>query len=69
MEYDVIVIGSGPAGEKGAAQAAYFGKKSLSLRRKRLTVALLQIQERSLPRLFVKRHCSSVVFGSANYTA
>jgi len=27
MEYDVIVIGSGPAGEKGAAQAAYFGKK------------------------------------------
>jgi NAD(P) transhydrogenase len=26
-EYDLIVIGSGPAGEKGAAQAAYFGKK------------------------------------------
>ena len=25
--YDVIVIGSGPAGEKGAAKAAYFGKK------------------------------------------
>ncbi len=25
-EYDLIVIGSGPAGEKGAAQAAYFGK-------------------------------------------
>jgi NAD(P) transhydrogenase len=25
--YDLIVIGSGPAGEKGAAQAAYFGKK------------------------------------------
>lgn len=24
--YDLIVIGSGPAGEKGAAQAAYFGK-------------------------------------------
>ena len=25
--YDLIVIGAGPAGEKGAAQAAYFGKK------------------------------------------
>src|SRR5256885_1291292 len=26
-DYDLLVIGSGPAGEKGAAQAAYFGKK------------------------------------------
>jgi NAD(P) transhydrogenase len=26
-EYDLVVIGAGPAGEKGAAQAAYFGKK------------------------------------------
>ncbi|RIK30722.1 MAG: Si-specific NAD(P)(+) transhydrogenase [Anaerolineae bacterium] len=25
--YDLIVVGSGPAGEKGAAQAAYFGKR------------------------------------------
>ncbi len=25
--YDLVVIGSGPAGEKGAAMAAYFGKK------------------------------------------
>ena len=25
--YDLIVLGSGPAGEKGAAQAAYFGKR------------------------------------------
>src|SRR5579863_3270988 len=24
--YDLVVIGSGPAGEKAAAQAAYFGK-------------------------------------------
>ena len=24
--YDLVVIGGGPAGEKGAAQAAYFGK-------------------------------------------
>ncbi len=27
QNYDLIVIGSGPAGEKGAAQAAYFGKR------------------------------------------
>ena len=26
LKFDLIVIGSGPAGEKGAAQAAYFGK-------------------------------------------
>src|SRR5712671_3203179 len=25
--FDLVVIGSGPAGEKGAVQAAYFGKK------------------------------------------
>ena len=25
--YDLIVIGSGPAGEKGAAQASYFGRQ------------------------------------------
>ncbi|HEX6131270.1 MAG TPA: FAD-dependent oxidoreductase, partial [Actinomycetota bacterium] len=27
MEYDLVVIGGGPAGERGAAQAAYFGKR------------------------------------------
>ena len=27
QQYDLVVIGSGPAGEKGAAMAAYFGKK------------------------------------------
>ncbi|HVY44601.1 MAG TPA: Si-specific NAD(P)(+) transhydrogenase [Minicystis sp.] len=26
-DYDLVVIGTGPAGEKGAAQAAYFGKR------------------------------------------
>jgi NAD(P) transhydrogenase len=26
-DYDLVVIGSGPAGEKGAAQAAYWGKR------------------------------------------
>jgi len=27
FDYDLVVIGSGPAGEKGAAQAAYFGRR------------------------------------------
>jgi NAD(P) transhydrogenase len=27
VRYDLVVIGGGPAGEKGAAQAAYFGKR------------------------------------------
>ncbi len=27
MQYDLVVIGSGPAGEKAAAKAAYFGQK------------------------------------------
>lgn len=27
MTYDLVVIGAGPGGEKGAAQAAYFGKR------------------------------------------
>src|SRR5256885_6234252 len=31
--YDLIVIGSGPAGEKGAAQVAYFGKKTALIER------------------------------------
>src|SRR5437868_9813026 len=26
-EYDLVVVGVGPAGEKAAAQAAYFGKR------------------------------------------
>jgi NAD(P) transhydrogenase len=27
LDYDLVVIGAGPAGEKGAAHAAYFGKR------------------------------------------
>ncbi len=27
FDYDWLVVGSGPAGEKGAVQAAYFGKR------------------------------------------
>ncbi len=34
-DYDLIVIGSGPAGEKGAVQAAYFGKRVAILEKAR----------------------------------
>src|SRR2546423_9805934 len=33
FDYDLIVIGVGPAGEKAAAQAAYFGKKVIAIER------------------------------------
>lgn len=36
--YDLVVIGSGPAGEKGAAQAAYFGKKVALVERAPTTI-------------------------------
>ena len=32
--YDLVVLGSGPAGEKGAAQAAYFGKRVALIERR-----------------------------------
>jgi NAD(P) transhydrogenase len=28
-DYELVVIGGGPAGEKGAAQATYFGHKTI----------------------------------------
>ena len=33
VEYDLVVIGTGPAGEKAAAQAAYFGKRVAAIER------------------------------------
>src|SRR5213596_440691 len=35
VDYDLVVIGTGPAGEKGAAQAAYFGKRVLAIEREK----------------------------------
>jgi NAD(P) transhydrogenase len=37
FEYDVVVIGSGPAGEKAANKAAYFGKRVAVVERERTT--------------------------------
>ncbi|HEV2123445.1 MAG TPA: FAD-dependent oxidoreductase, partial [Chloroflexota bacterium] len=34
--FDLVVIGSGPAGEKGAAQVAYFGKRVAVVERARV---------------------------------
>jgi NAD(P) transhydrogenase len=34
--YDLVVIGGGPAGEKGAAQAAYFGKRVALVEREKV---------------------------------
>jgi NAD(P) transhydrogenase len=39
--YDLIVIGGGPAGEKGAAQAAYFGKRVALVERANLGGAMV----------------------------
>lgn len=36
FDFDLLVIGSGPAGEKGAAQAAYFGKRVAVIEREPL---------------------------------
>ena len=33
FDYDLVVIGVGPAGEKAAAQAAYFGKRVVAIER------------------------------------
>lgn len=47
-QFDLIVIGSGPAGEKGAAQAAYFGK-SVALIEKEVVVGGAAANTGTLP--------------------
>jgi NAD(P) transhydrogenase len=47
-KFDLIVIGSGPAGEKGAAQAAYFGK-SVALIEKEVVVGGAAANTGTLP--------------------
>src|SRR6266545_605816 len=45
--YDLIVLGSGPAGEKGAAQAAYFGK-TVAVVERETALALSSFRSRDL---------------------
>src|SRR5262249_19614381 len=47
-EFDLVVIGSGPAGEKGAVQAAYFGK-SVALIERSLSVGGASVHTGTLP--------------------
>ncbi len=47
--YDLIVIGSGPAGEKAAAQAAYFGKRVAVIERQELTGGVAVTQAGMIP--------------------
>ncbi|MCC6130886.1 MAG: Si-specific NAD(P)(+) transhydrogenase [Acidobacteria bacterium] len=46
--FDLVVLGSGPAGEKGAAQAAYFGKK-VALVEKRAAPGGVSVHTGTLP--------------------
>ena len=39
-QFDLIVIGSGPAGEKAAVQAAYFGKHVAIIEAARMSVGV-----------------------------
>src|SRR5215831_6251790 len=48
QKFDLVVIGSGPAGEKGAVQAAYFGKK-VALVERAATVGGASVHTGTLP--------------------
>src|SRR5688572_1819247 len=47
-KYDLVVIGSGPAGEKGATQAAYFGKR-VAVVEKRPTPGGIAVSDAGIP--------------------
>ena len=68
-DYDWLVIGSGPAGEKGAVQAAYFGRR-VAVVEKQPQVGGACINTGTLPpRRCEKRRCIFPVFASARCTA
>jgi hypothetical protein len=50
--FDLVVIGCGPAGEKGGAQAAYFGKRVAVIERAAVVAEAASIPERCPARLF-----------------
>jgi phytoene dehydrogenase-like protein len=60
--FDVVVIGSGPAGEKGAAQAAYFGKRVALIEREPLLGGPASTRARSRARRCARRRFIQEVF-------
>src|SRR5437870_4388756 len=62
-KFDLIVIGSGPAGEKGAAQAAFFGKRVALIERERV------VKETERARIMenLRRHHVTVYMGEASF--
>ena len=64
--FDMVVIGAGPAGEKGAAQAAYFGKRVAIVERSRARVAGANAWVPS--KTFARPRCTSPGSDSATST-
>ena len=58
-DYDLIVLGSGPAGEKGAAQAAYYGKRVVIVERASHVGGAAINTGTILPRPSARRRCTS----------
>ena len=65
-DYDLVVVGVGPAGEKGAAQAAYFGKRVACVERAEEPGGAAVHTARSPARLCVKLLSFSRASVSAN---
>lgn len=53
-KYDLIVIGTGPAGEKAAVKAAYFGRKVAIVEKEKLFGGA-EVVTGTLPSLSIKR--------------
>ena len=56
-QFDLVVIGSGPAGEKGAVQAAYFGKRVAMIEKFETVGGACVHQAHCHRRRFAKQRC------------
>jgi Pyruvate/2-oxoglutarate dehydrogenase complex, dihydrolipoamide dehydrogenase (E3) component, and related enzymes len=63
-QYDLLVIGTGPAGQKAAVQAAKLGKKVGIIERKEAVGGSVPIPAPSPANLSAKRSC--ILRGSVN---
>jgi predicted flavoprotein YhiN len=66
--FDMVVIGSGPAGEKGAAQAAYFGKRVAMVDRAEDPGGRRFETQGSQRRRCERLPCTSLDFDAAKFT-